>query len=54
LEQEEYEQERTKQLELQGYKVIPKGDDVRFWNNDVVKDIESVIRAINQALENGK
>jgi len=40
FEQEEYDQERTKYLESEGYKVI------RFWNNDVMKDIEGVILAI--------
>ena len=45
LEQEEYDEERTKYLESQGYKVI------RFWNNEVMKNIESVIRAIIFAME---
>jgi very-short-patch-repair endonuclease len=45
LESEQYDEERTKYLELQGYKVI------RFWNNDVMKDIESVIRTIIYAIE---
>ena len=45
LQQREYDAERTKYLESQGYKVI------RFWNNDVIKDIESVIRAILFAME---
>jgi len=45
LEQEEYDAERTKYLEEQGYKVI------RFWNNQVMNDIEGVIRAIILALE---
>ena len=36
----QYDEERTKYLEAQGYKVI------HFWNNEVTKDIESVIRAI--------
>ena len=40
LEQEEYDQERTKYFELLGYKVI------RFWNNDVINKIEDVILAI--------
>jgi len=44
LEQEEYDIERTKYLESQGYKVI------RFWNNQVVNDIEGVVRAIEMAL----
>jgi very-short-patch-repair endonuclease len=45
LEQEEHDQERTTYLESLGYKVI------RFWNNDVMKNIESVIRAIILAME---
>ncbi len=45
LEQEEYDKERTKFLESQGYKVI------RFWNNQVMNDIDGVIRAIIFALE---
>ena len=45
LEQEEYDKERTKYLESQSYKVL------RFWNNDVLNDIEGVILAITQALE---
>ena len=45
LEQEEYDEERTKNFELHGYKVI------RFWNNAVMKEIESVIRAIILAME---
>src|SRR5918911_22959 len=45
LNQQEYDEERTKYLESIGYKVI------RFWNNAVMNDIESVIRAIMQALE---
>ncbi|SRR6266498_2059481 len=45
LEQEEYDEERAKYLESLGYKVI------RFWNNDVVKDIEGVILAILHVIE---
>ncbi len=45
LEQEEYDQDRTNYLELQGYKVI------RFWNNDVMNNIEDVIRSIRYMLE---
>ena len=45
LEQEEYDEDRTKYLESRGYRVI------RFWNNDVMKDIDSVILAIMHALE---
>lgn len=45
LEQEEYDQERTKFLESLGYKVI------RFWNNDVTNNIDGVILAILYAME---
>ena len=45
LEQEKYDQERTKYLESLGYKVI------RFWNNDVMNKIEEVILAITYAME---
>jgi len=45
IEQEEQDKERTKYLESQGYRVI------RFWNNDVMNDIEGVIRAIIFAME---
>ena len=44
LEQEKYDQERTKYLESLGYKVI------RFWNNDVTNKIEEVILAITYAM----
>ena len=37
--------ERTKFLESQGYKVI------RFWNNNVMNDINGVTKAIQFALE---
>lgn len=45
LGRKDYDEERTEYLESQGYKVI------RFWNNDVMKDIEGVILSINHALE---
>jgi very-short-patch-repair endonuclease len=45
LEQKEYGQERTKYLESQGYKII------RFWNNEVMSNIEGVILAVMNALE---
>ncbi len=51
FEQEQYDNERTKYLETQGYNVIPQGDDVRFWNNDVMNNMEGVILAILNALE---
>ena len=45
LDMQEYDEDRTKYLESRGYRVI------RFWNNDVMKDIEGVILAITYALE---
>jgi very-short-patch-repair endonuclease len=48
LQQEEYDKERTKYLESLGYKVI------RFWNKDVLKDIEGVILAIIHELKERK
>jgi len=45
LEQAEYDVERTRYFEPQGYKVI------RFWNNQVENDIADVIRAIEMVLE---
>jgi len=47
LEQEEYDEERTQYLESLGYRVI------RFWNNDVMENINGVILVIMQALEDG-
>jgi len=46
LEQEEYDEERTTTLNSLGFKVI------RFWNNDVMKNMDGVILVIIQALEN--
>jgi very-short-patch-repair endonuclease len=48
LEQAEYDAERTKYLESQGYKVI------RFWNDDVLDNIEGVSAAIIFALESSE
>ncbi len=45
LEQEEYDKDRTNYLETQGYKVL------RFWNHDVMNNIEEVIRHIQYRLE---
>src|SRR5687767_13306665 len=45
LDQYEYDEERTKYFEPIGYKVI------RFWNNNVMNDMDSVIRAIIQAMQ---
>lgn len=45
LEQVKYDEERTKTLNALGYKVI------RFWNCDVMKNVDGVILAIIQAME---
>ena len=45
LEQEGYDHERTEYLQSKGYQIL------RFWNNDVMKDIDNVIRAIIQAMD---
>jgi very-short-patch-repair endonuclease len=45
LEQQEYDNERTKYLNSLGYKVM------RFWNNEVMNNIDGVILAILQTLE---
>ena len=45
LEQAEYDIERTRYLESQGYKVV------RFWNNQVENDINGVFQAIEFALK---
>lgn len=45
LDQAEYDAERTNFLSSQGYRVI------RFWNNEVMKNIEGVLRAILVALD---
>jgi len=44
MEQEEYDIQRTAFLESQGYRVL------RFWNNDVMKNIEGVAIKIQEAL----
>lgn len=49
VEQQEYDDERTKYLESQGYKVV------RFWNNQVLNEIDNVILAIlNELDQRGK
>jgi len=45
LDSEQHDEERIKYLEWQGYKLI------RFWNTQVMNDIEGVIRAIIVAIE---
>ena len=41
LDMREYDRDRTEYLQSRGYRVI------RFWNNDVMNDIEGVILAIS-------
>jgi adenine-specific DNA-methyltransferase len=48
LGQVEYDTERTNYLESKGYRVL------RFWNNAVMKDLDSVIRAIIEAMDPGR
>jgi very-short-patch-repair endonuclease len=45
LEQKEYDNKRTEFLESKGYRVL------RFWNSEVIQDIEGVLRSIDLALE---
>ncbi len=44
LEQEGYDAERTAFLESKGYRVL------RFWNNDVMNDLDAVLKVIWSAL----
>ena len=50
LEQQEYDADRTEFLKSKGYKVL------RFWNNDVMNNIDSVLNVIWDTLneEGGK
>jgi very-short-patch-repair endonuclease len=45
VEQEEYDRFRTEYLETRGYRVL------RFWNHDVLKDMDAVLLAILQVLQ---
>ncbi len=45
IDQDKYDEERTKYLEKKGYKIL------RFWNSQVMNDIDGVIREIVAALE---
>ena len=47
LEQQEYDEERTRYLEAHGYRVL------RFWNNDVLNDTDTVLQVIWRALNEG-
>lgn len=44
LEQGEFDTERTRTLEQRGYRVL------RFWNDDVLRDIELVVQTILDTL----
>ena len=44
LDQKEYDDERTRLFEARGYKVL------RFWNNDVMNNIDDVLKAIWSAI----
>jgi very-short-patch-repair endonuclease len=48
LEQQEYDNERTNFLEGRGYRVL------RFWNNDVMNNIDTVLKVIWSVLEEEK
>ena len=48
LEQAEYDQQRSEFLQSKGYRVL------RFWNHDVMNDLNGVIGVIQDALENNK
>ncbi|MGL4574874.1 MAG: endonuclease domain-containing protein [Burkholderiaceae bacterium] len=45
-EQTKYDQQRTADLEAAGFKVL------RFWNNEVLSEIESVVEVILNAVRN--
>ncbi len=45
LDQQGYDAERTAYLESLGYRVL------RFWNNEVTRDIDGIMRAIDAALK---
>lgn len=47
LEQQEYDQERTRYLEARGYRVL------RFWNNDVMNHTKTVLQVIWSTLDRG-
>ena len=48
LEQTEYDTERTQYLELLGYKVI------RFWNNQVEKEMDGIVQILATILNGGE
>lgn len=48
MQQAAYDAQRTAFLQSQGYSVL------RFWNNEVMNDVESVLRAIQFILVDGE
>jgi len=48
LEQVQYDIERTRYLESQGYKVV------RFWNNQVENDLNGVIQKLDEIMKGVK
>jgi len=48
LEQTEYDEERTRYLESQGYRVV------RFWNNQVEKELDGIVQELELILESGE
>jgi very-short-patch-repair endonuclease len=48
LKQQEYDEKRTAYLKSKGYRVL------RFWNNDVMNNIDEVLKAIWSVLNEGK
>ena len=48
LQQQEYDEERTKFLEARGYRVL------RFWNNDVMNNVDDVLKVISNVLREGE
>jgi hypothetical protein len=44
LQQQGYDEQRTRHLQANGYRVL------RFWNNDVLVNIENVLEAVLEAL----
>jgi very-short-patch-repair endonuclease len=47
LNQQEYDEERTKYLEARGYRVL------RFWNKDLLNDMDAVLKTIWDVLKEG-
>lgn len=48
LEQQEYDEERTKYFEARGYRVL------RIWNHDVMNHIDAVLQVIWNVLQEGE